>query len=231
MTTALPPTGAAPVPERRCDTDDMKIVHGLLRLLFRQAPELVRAVAPGQARRQRAVANHVAMISTMLHGHHRTEDTLLWDVLEQRTPACALHVGRMRSQHDDMARMLTDLDARVAEWNRVGGADDQGVAHLLDQVLSVLDTHLGAEETVILPVAQVSMSQKEWDLLGETSREHTPKDVMFVQLGYLRESFPAESRDDMVRQLLPLPLPVRLLWKLVGKRQYARYLAELHVDA
>lgn len=229
MATALPSTGAPAAPQRRCDTDDMKLVHRLLTLLFREAPRLVRDVSAGQPRRQRAVAEHVAMISGILHGHHRTEDTLLWDTLEKRTPSCAVHVSLMRSQHDEMSDLLDVLDTDVATWRARGGADDGAVHDTLEKIVELMEIHLGAEEDLILPVAQLAMTQKEWDMLGETSQKHTAKDVMFVQLGYLIESLPAVGREEHVRAILPWP--VRLLWTLVGKRQYRRYRAEMAVDA
>jgi iron-sulfur cluster repair protein YtfE (RIC family) len=230
MATALPPTGAAAAAQRRrCDTDDMKLVHGLLMLLFREAPALVESVAAGHPRRQRAVAAHVAMISGILHGHHRTEDTLLWDTLQERMPSCAVHVGLMRSQHDEMARLLEVLDSRIAAWTGRGGADDGTVRDTLVKIVAVMEVHLGSEERLILPVAQLAMSQREWDLLGKTSQKHTARDVMFVQLGYLIESLPAQSRAAWVRTNLPWPL--RAVWALIGRRQYARYRAGLTVDA
>lgn len=229
MATALPSTGAAAAPPRRCDTDDMKLVHALLLLLFREAPALVRSVASAQPRRQVAVSAHIAMISGILHGHHRTEDTLLWDTLEQRAPSCAVHVALMRSQHGEMSRLLEALDADVASWAARGGVDDGTVEHSLALVLELLEEHLGFEEDLILPVAQRSMSQKEWDRLGEASQKHTGKDVMFVQLGYLIESLPAEDRDAWVRA--NLPWPIRAVWTVIGRRQYARYRAEMAVDA
>lgn len=229
MATALPSTGATPASQRRCDTDDMKLVHGLLTLLFRQAPALVESVGEEHSRRQRAVAAHIAMISGILHGHHRTEDTLLWDTLEERAPSCAVHVGLMRSQHGEMARLLDVLDSDLAAWTARRGADDGAVLGTLRKIVEVMEVHLGSEEDLILPVAQLAMSQREWDLLGESSQKHTAKRVMFVQLGYLIESLPAESRDAWVRANLPWPL--RAVWALIGKRQYARYRAALTVDA
>jgi iron-sulfur cluster repair protein YtfE (RIC family) len=229
MAIALPSTGATSASPRRCDTDDMKLVHGLLTLLFQQAPTLVESVGEEHPRRQRAVAAHIVMISGILHGHHRTEDTLLWETLEERKPSCAVHVGLMRSQHGEIARLLDLLDADVAAWNFRGGADDGAVHGALRKIVEVMEVHLASEEELILPVAQLAMSQREWDLLGESSQKHTAKRVMFVQLGYLIESLPAKTRDAWLR--VNLPWPLRAVWALIGKRQYARYRAALTVDA
>ncbi|SDG68707.1 hemerythrin domain-containing protein [Microbacterium pygmaeum] len=230
MAVALPSSGTtSSAQQARCDTDDMKLVHGLLRLLFREAPDLVRSVGRTHPLRRDAVSAHVSMISGMLHGHHRTEDSMLWDALEQRAPSCAVHVSAMRRQHDDMAALLAALDEEVAAWNTRRGPDDGSVVATLERIRTVLETHLGAEEVLILPVAQLALSQKEWDLLGKTSQKHTPKDVMFVQLGYLIQSLPERTRRDWVRA--NLPFLVRALWATIGRRRYSRYRAAMAVEA
>ena len=64
----------------------------------------------------------------------------------------------------------------------------------------------------------------EWRALGERARAHTPKDKQFMMLGaLLEEATPAET----ARLLAPIPAPIRLLWRLVGRRAYVRRMAEL----
>jgi hemerythrin-like domain-containing protein len=230
MATALPSTGAPnPSPAPTCDTSDMFLVHGLLRSLYLGAACLVRSVGDDQPLRRQNVAAHVAMIADMLHHHHHTEDTLLWDDLERRAPACALHVGLMRTQHADMAELLSELTPALDAWNARGGADDGSVSTLLDRIRLTLDTHLGQEEERILPFAQRVFTQEQWNKLGEMGSSHTPRDQLFIQLGYLLASLPEDSRDTWLKANLPA-VP-RVLWHLIGRRQYARYRAGLGVDA
>jgi hemerythrin-like domain-containing protein len=230
MATALPATGATPAPTpTTCDTDDMLLVHGLLRSLYRGAACLVRSVGDTQPQRRAHVSAHIAMIADMLHHHHATEDTLLWDALEKRAPACALHVGSMRRQHAAMADLLEELERGLGEWDARAGADDGTVSDVLERIRASLDAHLGAEEAAILPFASRVFTQAEWDRLGEMGSSHTPRALLFVQLGYLVASLPEERRSDWVRA--NLPLVVRVLWRTVGRRRYLRYRAALGVAA
>ncbi|MEW1834220.1 hemerythrin domain-containing protein [Microbacterium sp. NPDC079995] len=228
MATALPATGATPSAVR-CDTSDMLLVHRLLRSLYVGAGCLVRTVGDDQPQRRRNVSAHIAMIAGMLHHHHHTEDTLLWDDLAERAPACGLHVDAMRRQHAAMAVLLTDLNAGIDAWDARGGADDGTVSGLLERIRLTLDAHLGQEEELILPFAERVFSQTEWNRLGEMGSAHTPKDLMFIQLGYLIASLPEDRAAHWVAS--NLPLPARVLWACIGRRQYARYRRGLAVAA
>lgn len=230
MAIALPSTGSVPTGvAATCDTDDMRVVHGFLRALFLDAPGLVRIVCDHQPRRRAAVSRHIALLSATLANHHETEDTLLWDDLERRAPRCAAHVGLMRRQHGEMADMLAALDISLAEWDLRGGADDGTVSSHLDSIRASLDHHLGDEERWILPVASMTLTQAEWNRLGEMGGSHTPKGMAFILLGYLLRSLPHEDRERWTRT--SLPIPVRILWALFGRRSFDRYRRDLAVDA
>lgn len=230
MATALPSTGTAPTTAApTCDTDDMKIVHGLLRALFSDAPGIVRTVSHTQPRRHAAVSRHIALLSITLAWHHETEDVLLWDELERRAPRCAAHVGVMRAQHAEMAELLHALDDSLVRWTDRGGADDGTVSTRLEHISSSLERHLGDEERWILPVASSTMTQDEWNRLGEMGSSHTPKGMEFVLLGYLIGSIPEATRGAWIRA--SLPVLVRVLWAVTGRRTFARYRRTLAVDA
>ena len=178
-----------------CDTRDMLIIHRLMRRLFGDAPDLVRAVADGNVQRTQVIADHIAEISAGLHSHHSTEDTKLWDTLESRSPACALHVGQMKAQHQAIGGLLDQLDSRLAGWRASGTAADRDqVAAVLEQVRATLEQHLGQEEQDILPVATATMTQAEWDELGKHGMAAIPRDRMLIQLGMMLESMPPQER-------------------------------------
>lgn len=205
-----------------CDTSDMVLVHRVFRYLFRDAPRLVREVDPGDRERTAIVAAHVRDIAGGLHNHHHTEDILLWDTLEQRSPGCALHIGLMRTQHAEVATLLEELEGAVPAWEaRAGAAERDRVADLLDRVLVSLETHLGAEEERILPVAGSTMTQAEWDRLGEHARRELPKDKQFEQLGWVIEALGPQEGARFVKEMLPAA--VRVLWRVVGRRQFAAH--------
>ncbi|MEE6271968.1 hemerythrin domain-containing protein [Georgenia wangjunii] len=203
-----------------CDTADMVVIHRLFRMLFTDAPGLVRGVPDGDTERAAVVAEHVAEAAGALHNHHHTEDELLWDELESRAPACALHVGQMRAQHAAVARVLDQLGDALPLWRASADpSDGDRVAALLDEVLALLEEHLGQEEERILPVAATAMSQREWDALGEHGRASVPRDRQMIQLGWILDSFssPAEARE-WARQ--NLPAPARAIFALLGRRQF-----------
>jgi hemerythrin-like domain-containing protein len=211
-----------------CNTDDMFVIHRLLRRVFTDAPVLVRGVAEGDVTRAVIVADHVAQIADGLHAHHHTEDDLLWDKLESRSPGCALHVGQMRAQHAEAAALIADLRAVLPSW-RAGASttDRERVAAVLDDLHATLVRHLGQEEDQILPIAQVSMSQAEWDVLGEHGRASVPRDRQFIQLGMMLDAFddPTERQAWMRANL---PVPARVLFSLVGRRQFEAYRAKVY---
>ena len=210
-----------------CDTSDMLTIHALFRRAFTDAPALVRGVSDGDTDRMLVVADHVREVATALHHHHEGEDLLLWDTLEQRAPACALHVGLMRSQHAATAQQLQRLDALLDDWEEGAGAGRRdAVAALLDDVRDTLLTHLGQEETQILPTASTVMSQREWGLLHEHGMASVPKDRLLLQLGWILELVPADQRDGWLRT--NLPLPARALWRMVGRRKFAAHRARVY---
>ena len=166
-------------------------------------------------------------VAGALHHHHEGEDLLLWDTLEQRAPSCALHVGLMRAQHAATAAQLERLDPLLDAWESGAGADERDeVAGLLDEIRDTLLQHLGQEETQILPTASTVMSQREWGLLHEHGMASIPRDRMFLQLGWILEVIPADERAGWLRT--NLPAPARVLWRLVGRRQFAAHRARVY---
>jgi hemerythrin-like domain-containing protein len=208
----------------------MLMIHGMFRKALTDAPPLVRSVKPGDREHTSAVAGHIEEIARGLHNHHHGEDLLLWDELAARAPACAAHVDQMRAQHAAVAVLLAALEPLVAAWRESANeADRDAVAAGIDAVREGLFVHLGAEETEILPVASQSFSQKEWDKLGEHGRVSIPRERQFIQLGYILDSMSPEEAGAWAKA--NLPAPVRLLYRLVGRRQYLAEYRALHPDA
>lgn len=210
-----------------CDTSDMLTIHALFRRAFTDVPLLVRGVADRDTARMLPVSDHVRELAGALRHHHEGEDLLLWDTLEQRAPSCALHVGLMRIQHAATAAQLDRLDDLMDAWEAAAGAPERdAVADLLDEVRDTLLQHLGQEETRILPTAATVMSQREWGLLHQHGMSVIPKDRLFLQLGWILEVVPADQQAGWLRT--NLPAPARVLWRLVGKRQFAAHRARIY---
>lgn len=228
--TALPSSGEQPDGNqasgaKTCDASGMAEIHRMFRAGFGEGPALVNGVAEGDAVHADRVGDHLTMLSIALHAHHEGEDTMLWDRLENRAPACAAHVTRMKEQHAVMLTHLKALDAGLPAWRASGrAADATSLSAALTGINSALAVHLPDEETNIVPVMETTLSQKEVDWFGEHGRNATPKGKTMIQLGAILAAQPDGGTEWLHKHL---PGPVRLIWRSVGARKYARYRAAL----
>jgi iron-sulfur cluster repair protein YtfE (RIC family) len=230
MATALPGTGA-PGPDMKfsCDTSDLLMIHNVLRTQFLEMQKLVESATPGDRERAGVIAGHIVGLSHMLHNHHRGEDEILWDRLEQRAPACAVHVEKMKVEHLQVAQLLDKVGDLLPAWRESASAPARdAVAKALAVMNDAFDSHLAQEESEIAPIAAVNMSQGEWNELAEHGRASMPKDKQFIQLGYMFASVTPEQRAALWKTLPP---PVRVLYRLVGKRQYQKDRARVYGTA
>lgn len=208
-----------------CQTDDMKMIHTMFRREFSLAGPMIRHVTPGNRAKATKVAGYLSQLVTALHHHHHGEDTILWDTLVERSPGCAIHVGLMKQQHAQVAALLEQVDGLATAWTAdPTEANREALAALLDTISATLNEHLGQEEDEILPVATTSLYQSEWNRLGEEGLAAIPKNRRLVQLGYILEDATPEQRASLLARVPP---PARLLFKLIGRRQYEKEIADL----
>lgn len=237
MATKLPSSGSLPDGQAPgCDTSGLILVHRIFRWLYRELPALVRDVAPGDLDRAAVVGDYAKLDFFALHLHHETEDTVLWDRLTTRDPACIAHVDQMKAQHAEVAAQLARIEPQLAPWVATANAARRdSFAGDIEVLRDTLFAHLGQEEDDIMPVAGAVLSQQEWDELEEHARaglmahrKELPRDVMSLQLGLLLASVPEAERDGWFRA--NVPPPIRLLYLLLMKRKYDRAMRELYPD-
>jgi hypothetical protein len=205
---------------RGCDASDMIAIHNLFRKLLGGAPTLVREVPNGDRARASVVADHVKEVAIGLHNHHHGEELFLWDDLSARAPSCAIHVEQMKAQHAAVAVLLDELTAALPDWRRTAGARErERVASAIEAVHSTLLVHLGEEESQILPVAAHAFTQPEWDRLRAHAMAAIPPNRRFIQLGYILDAMPAGERTAWMKH--HVPAPIRLLFRMMGRRQIA----------
>lgn len=227
--TALPASGDQPGradgAPKTCDASGMAEIHRMFRAGFGEGPALVNGVTEGDSAHADVVGDHLDMLSVGLHAHHEGEDSRLWGALESRAPSCAVHVARMKEQHAVMLVHLHALDAALPAWRASGRSSDAAdVLSALDGINAALAVHLPDEEQHIVPVMETVITQKEVDDLAEHGRKATPKGHMFQQLGLILASQPDGGHE---WQREHLPPPVRLIWRVVGRRKYEANRAEL----
>ncbi|WP_353814894.1 hemerythrin domain-containing protein [Agromyces sp. SYSU T00266] len=231
---ALPPSGELPgdragATAKTCDARGMIEIHRMFRAEFAEGPTLVVRVAEADAAHADVVGDHLALISGSLHAHHEFEDEHLWDTLDERAPACAGHVERMKEQHATMLVHLRELDAALPAWRASGRAvDAAGVLAALEGVNAALAVHLPDEESNIVPVMETVLTQKEVDAAGEHGRKATPRGKTWQQLGAILAAQP-DGGDAWLHE--HMPVPGRLAWRFIGRRDYAANRAALTGDS
>lgn len=225
--TAAPEETQPPIPAgpSLCNGMDMRVVHSAFLWGYERAPQLVRATPPGDTDRADFVGQWIGDLDATLHVHHHSEDELLWDRLEQRAPACALHVAQMRAHHAKVAELLDAITPLRTRWRATADtAQGEDLARAYEDLLAVLRVHLRREVVEIVPVAEKVITQKEWDQLAEHSMGAIPKSRLLPQLGMLLANASPADRAEFVRAI---PTPIKVLYKTVGRRQFARQYSQL----
>jgi hypothetical protein len=224
---SLPGETAPPVPDgpKLCDGDDMRILHNAFLWAYEQAPGLVRSTAAGDVGRSEFVGQWLADIDATLHTHHESEDEMLWGRLEQRAPACALHVAQMRAHHAQVAELLAEAGPLLAQWRTSADtAVGEQLADAYGRMLEVLKVHLRREVVEVIPVVERVISADEWKTMGDHSVDAIPRSRLLPQLGMLLACSTPEDRKAFYAGM---PMSVKVLWRVVGKRQYAKQFQQL----
>lgn len=213
--------------ETAVDTREMVAVHSAFRREFRQAPGLIASVADGDGERARTVRDHLRMCLDMLHRHHAGEDELLWPKLLDRVPAdLAPIVELMERQHDGIHAALEQVRPLLERWSADARADDRArLVEAVERLEVLLVEHLDVEERQLLPIAGRSLTQAEWDELGEHGMGGIPKRRLPMTFGMIMK----DADPDVIRQMLThAPAPVRVVLPRLAPRAYARYARAVH---
>ncbi|WP_433380136.1 hemerythrin domain-containing protein [Actinoplanes sp. CA-142083] len=208
-----------------CDASGMFEIHRMLLRSFEEAVGLVDGVAEGDLRHARVVAAQLHLISNALHAHHEGEDSRLWDMIDRRAPACALHVERMKIQHAQMLIHLDALDRAAPTWRDSAERSDAApVRDALEKVSAALRAHFPDEEANIVPAIEHVVTQPEVNWFSKHGRQATPKGQGWNMLGAILAAQP----DGGTRWLKKhMPGPAGLIWRFIGAPRYARFRAAL----
>jgi hypothetical protein len=210
------------------DTHEMVLIHRFIRREIGLLPELVLHAPPGNGARTRLIAQHGLELLDTIHVHHDGEDRLLWPLLLSRAALEASVIERMQGQHADVDAGTTQVRGLLVQWQGGGDADvAAALARAVEKLNTTLSAHLDEEEGRILPLAAAHLSPSEWAGLGQHSARHTPRKRLLRLLGQVLEDADETERRDFLRNLPP---PPKILWRLVGHRQYATYVQRVRSD-
>lgn len=209
------------------DVRDMAIVHRTFRNSYDESARLVRAAPTPSSGRVTFLADHIDFTLTMLHVHHEGEDELLYPKLIERAPEKAPVTEHVEHEHQIIKTAMDDASAACAAWReRPSTETGEALATALDQVNSVVQPHLDDEEQQVVPLAAVTVTQREWNALAKHSIAQMARNMRGIAFGMLLEPL---DEADRTRMMHVLPTPVRVLYPLLIERPWKKYSATLRL--
>jgi hemerythrin-like domain-containing protein len=204
---------------------EMPLIHRIFRRQFPEIRAMVQEVPADETTRVAAVADHLGFLLDGLHMHHTTEDDLIWPKLLDRAGLDAPLVERMEEQHQQIDVSVAEVRAAMSVWRSdPTPATSSVLVGRLSEFLVVLDKHLDEEEQVVVPLIDRHLTEAEWQDVGERGFEKFTPAQRWIATGQLVEVATPEEVTMMFGQLPP---PVKVLWHLIGKRKYRRYITSV----
>jgi hemerythrin-like domain-containing protein len=201
-------------------TREMAMVHRVFRRESRLLAELVQGVRRGDSARALVLAEHWRLYSEGLHTHHTGEDELLWPVLLPQLHLAAEQVLAMQAQHRELDEGIAVVQGLMDRWQpEVRPEVRDELVEALRKHHQQLCSHLDEEEREVMPLVALHVTEQQWRAVGERGLAETPRNRLMIALGAILEDSPADERREFLARL---PFPARLLWRVVGQRQYRR---------
>jgi hemerythrin-like domain-containing protein len=204
-------------------TEEMAVIHRIFRRGFPQAADLVRRAPAGSRARSEPIAAHLDFLLNGLHAHHTTEDSNIWPRLLERAAPEAELVARMEKQHEVVAERAEQVRRQLETW-RKAPTDGEKLATALDEFTAALVEHLDDEEAHVVPLIRAHITASEWNQFGQEAFEKFTNPEKLIATGVLEDVATAEEAEWFIGDL---PLPIKLMWRFIGRRRYTRYKREL----
>jgi hemerythrin-like domain-containing protein len=210
------------------DVREMAILHQAFRRVYDEAARLVRANPVPSRGRVDFLADHIEFSLTLLHIHHEGEDELLYPKLIERAPEQALMTQDVEYEHELIKTALDAVSAACAAWRARSTAETgEALAASLDELNTTAQRHLDDEEQKVVPLAAVTVTQKEWDALNKHAAAEIPWAKRPIAFGMMLEPLSDADRAHMMRAV---PAPLRMLTPLLLERPWKKYAATLRSD-
>jgi hemerythrin-like domain-containing protein len=207
------------------DVRAMAIVHRLFRQAFDESARLVRAAPEPSPARVTFLADHIDLVLKALHDHHDDEDALLYPKLIERVPEQAQMTEQVEHEHQVISAALDAASAACAAWRgRPSAGTGEALAAALDHLNEVVQPHLDDEEQKVVPLAAVTLTQREWDAMGKAGMRKIPRKKRGTAAGMMLDALNEEERAYMLKDV---PVPMRIFMPLLVERPWKKYAATL----
>ena len=212
------------------DARDMFAVHTMFRREFGLMPDLVRGVRADDKQRVTVVADHLGLVSGVLHHHHSGEDKHVWPRLRERCPEeIASVVAVMEEQHEAIHKGYLQVEDALGAWRESASAEARdALAGVIDQLLPVLNEHLALEEEQVVPLIEKYITAAEYALVPQEGNAATPQDKLPAIFGMIMYEGAPEVIDRIVSEM---PAEVQPVIKDLATKAYAAYAKELYETA
>ena len=152
---------------------------------------------PGATRRAQ-------LLATVLHHHHRAEDTVLFPALVERQPGAATTTEVLDRQHTELDEALRRLGADI---------------DLVAATRQLLDTHLLTEEAHVLPIWLDAFTGDEHERFAHRLRRSTPLRDAGLMIAWLLDTAPHGSGEIAWSQV---PSSLRMMHRWWWRPRYER---------
>ncbi|MDO5682920.1 MAG: hemerythrin domain-containing protein [Propionibacteriaceae bacterium] len=217
-------------PEAGADVWHMGLIHRTMSARFDLLSTLIAETGGTDPVRRDALVADLDLALRGLHHHHRGEDTHLWPKLHARVPEESTTITRMAAAHQDIDALLDQVQDCAQQWSTaaVGPAAAAASTTLVEAMTRfriALADHLAEEERLIVPLLAQHITRAEWDEFGKLMSTNMPRSGLPIFMGMVHD---AATEDEAREFFAPMPGFVKAIWKLSGRKQYAKYMARLH---
>lgn len=227
--TMHPGETAAPVPPGpvlSTGSTGMRRVHRFLLWAYDEAPGLVRSTAPGDLRRAAYVGEVLGNFDKVLLIHQEGQDGHMYRQLVERAPATRPHVEQMLGHHRQIRERVQGLEPVRKRWMQTADAGDaEELTTGYDEVRSILHEHLRREITEVMPAVDRVITEQELAAMVQQGVRQHDKKFLVTYLGMVLATNPPDDRRQIFFE--EIPAPVRLGYRLIGRRMYRRQYAAL----
>lgn len=149
----------------------------------------------------------------------------MYPPLAARAPGCALHVAQMLEQHRQVTHRLESIEPLRLRWMEMADADvGRELAAHYEDLKSVLNVHLRREVTEVMPVVDRVLTEKELEEGAKHGIDQLDKKFLVGYLGMVLSTNPPQDQKEMFKDI---PAPVRLGYRLIGRRMYRKQYSTL----
>ena len=199
------------------------MIHRIYRRGFPMMADLVRQTSTGDVGRSEPIAAHLEFLLNGLHHHHSGEDVNIWPRLLERAAPKAEMINRMEMQHEVVEEWSAKVRAVLDVW-RQASVNGTELANAVEEFTHALVEHLDDEEAHVVPLIRTHITAEEWERFGQETFEKFTNPQKLIATGVLEDNATPEEAEWFLGKL---PLPIKVMWRFVGRRRYDRYMARV----